>query len=222
MSYVMLDAFCGAGGATKGYQRAGFRVVGVDIAPQPNYCGNAFIQGDALEFIDKHGAVFDGIHASPPCQAYSALKALSENEHPELVEQTREILKCAGVPYVIENVPGSPVEASVVLCGSQFGLGAYNELDGKYRQLRRHRLFECSGFSVMSHPCRHEGEALGVYGTGGGGKMTRGYKGGPQEYRDAMEMDWASRAEIAQAIPPAYTQFLGEALYGVLAGRAAA
>jgi DNA (cytosine-5)-methyltransferase 1 len=106
-------------------------------------------------------------------------------------------------------VPGAPMGAAVVLCGSMFGLGANG------RQLRRHRLFEVSGFSVMSPPCNHRGQALGVYGTGGAGDYerptggSRGYKGTTEEYREAMGIDWATRAEIAQAIPPAYTEHIG-------------
>jgi DNA (cytosine-5)-methyltransferase 1 len=120
------------------------------------------------------------------------------------------------VPYVIENVSRrAGLRAPIMLCGSMFGLGANG------RQLRRHRLFECRGFSVMVPQCQHRGEPVGVYGTGGGGQMTRGYKGTPDEYREAMGMPWASRAEIAQAIPPAYTEHIGGYLMAELEARAA-
>jgi DNA (cytosine-5)-methyltransferase 1 len=210
----LLDLFCGAGGATHGYQLAGFEVVGIDHRPQPNYCGDEFIQADALEWLwDSLDHLYpwnfaDAIHASPPCPAYSTITP-DPGAHPDLVAPTRALLEQSGVPWVMENVPGAPMGAAVVLCGSMFGLGANG------RQLRRHRLFEVSGFSVMSPPCNHRGQALGVYGTGGAGDYerptggSRGYKGTTEEYREAMGIDWATRAEIAQAIPPAYTEHIG-------------
>lgn len=213
---TLLDLFCGAGGAARGYKQAGFRVIGVDNRPQPNYAGDLFIQGDALEYL--RNLMFWGwpmrfvaaIHASPPCQAHSTLKYVTDNEYPELVAETRALLEESGKPYVIENVPGAPLRNPVVLCGSTFGLGA-DCADGVWRQLRRHRLFE-TNFPVMAFPCNHQGQPVGVYGTGGAGQMTRGYKGTTAEYREAMGMPWASRAEIAQAIPPAYTEHIGQYL----------
>lgn len=202
----ILDLFCGAGGCAVGYHRAGFDVVGIDIKPQPNY-PYEFIQGDALEYVEAHGGEFDAIHASPPCQAYTRLRHRTGKEYVDMVAMTRRYLRAYGAPYVIENVPGAPLENPVTLCGSSFGLGA-DCADGVYRQLRRHRLFETS-FPVMAPPCNHQGQPVGVYGTGGGGHMTRGYKGTPEEYREAMGIDWATRAEIAQAIPPAYTEHIG-------------
>lgn len=203
----LLDLFCGAGGAAVGYHRAGFDVIGVDINPQPNY-PYEFHQADAPEFLfdayDKYDpfVYVDAIHASPPCQAYSPLRHRTGEEYVDLVDATRSLLEATGLPYVIENVPGAPLRNPIVLCGSSFGLGANG------RQLRRHRLFE-TNFPVMAMPCNHHGQPIGVYGTGGGGQMTRGYKGTPEEYREAMGIDWATRAEIAQAIPPAYTEFIG-------------
>jgi DNA (cytosine-5)-methyltransferase 1 len=209
----LADLFCGAGGCTKGYQRAGFYVVGVDNRPQPNYCGDEFVQADALDFpLDG----FHGVHASPPCQFASDLAYRTGGDYPDLVAPTQERLAEIGVPYVIENVSRrAGLRAPIMLCGSMFGLGANG------RQLRRHRLFECRGFSVMVPQCQHRGEPVGVYGTGGGGQMTRGYKGTPDEYREAMGMPWASRAEIAQAIPPAYTEHIGGYLMAELEARAA-
>ena len=222
----ILDLFCGAGGAAVGYHRAGFEVVGVDHRPQPNYPFE-FIQADALGFLTR---ALDGgwypltlncsIHASPPCQAYSALGTLWRRKHDDLVAPTRDLLELTGLPWVIENVPGAPMRHQTVLCGSMFGLGA-NCRDGVYRQLRRHRLFETS-FPVMSPPCRHEGQPVGVYGHGGGRAMTRGYKGTLDEYREAMGIDWATKAEIAQAIPPAYTEHIGSFLLEHLRHREAA
>ena len=210
----LLDLFCGAGGAAVGYHRAGFdEIVGVDIQPQPNYPFE-FVQDDALAYLwlvaDDGGRGFDAVHASPPCQAHSALGSLwKDREHPNLIPEIRDLLRRTGLPYVIENVPGAPLIDAVTLCGSMFGLGANR------RQLRRHRLFECS-FYVMRAPCQHQGQPVGVYGHGGGGSMTRGYKGTKAEYVEAMEMPWATKAEIAQAIPPAYTEHIGGYLRAVV------
>src|SRR5215472_2155359 len=113
----LLDLFCGAGGATKGYQRAGFHVTGVDIEPQPRYCGDEFIQADALEVLAdlEFLAGFDVIHASPPCQAYSRTQRFHNvrHDHPDLLPPTRARLIASGLPYVIENVEGAPLTAHV-------------------------------------------------------------------------------------------------------------
>lgn len=197
----LLDLFCGAGGTGTGFARVGFEVVGVDKEPQPNYPFE-FIQGDALDppvSFDE----FDVIVAGPPCQFASDLRHRTRKEYPDLVTPTREMLQAVGLPYVIENVAPHVLIEPLMLCGSMFGLGANG------RQLRRHRYFECSFFVMTPEPCRHKGQPVGVYGTGGGGQMTRGYKGTPEEYREAMGIDWATRAEIAQAIPPAYTEHIG-------------
>jgi DNA (cytosine-5)-methyltransferase 1 len=158
-----LDLFCGAGGATKGLQRAGFFVVGVDIKPQRHYCGDHFINADALdpaftyEFL--HG--FDFIWASPPCQAFSKLRFMPHaKEYPNLIRETRERLIQARVPYCIENVEDAPLGESgnlIMLCGTMFGLGT---ADGR-AELRRHRLFETS-FSIPLRPaCQHGTVRLG-------------------------------------------------------------
>ncbi len=221
----LLDLFSGAGGAAVGYHRAGFEVVGVDIASQPHYPFESH-QEDALEVLARsvdlrnryyYGPV-DAIHASPPCQAYSVLRRANPGtSYPDLIGPTRELLKATGLPYVIENVPGAPLERSIVLCGSMFNLGA------GARQLRRHRLFECS-FVILQPQCQHDGEAIGVYGGGATGRYTfangiktregrrGGYQGTIAERREAMEIEWMNGREINQAIPPAYTEFIGAQL----------
>jgi DNA (cytosine-5)-methyltransferase 1 len=215
----LLDLFSGAGGAAMGYHWAGFDVVGVDIVPQPRYPFE-FHRGDALEFLAAHGREFDAIHASPPCQAYSHLKAIKRfnpKGHPSLVEPTLTRLEDMGRPYVIENVPGSNLPKSIILCGSMFGLGAVCE-DGEFHQLRRHREFACSWFFLVDLCCRHAGRPIGVYGDGGpkrrvpGVSRFNGTSGTAAERREAMRIDWMSRYELSQAIPPAYTNFIGEYL----------
>lgn len=232
----VLDLFSGAGGAAVGYHREGFGVVGVDIRPQPNY-PYAFVQDDALAtlrvlldggsvIVSAHGRYavtlddFDGIHASPTCQHASSLRHVTGVDYANLIPPTRELLVETGLPYVIENVVGAELIDPVRLCGSSFGLGVTCR-DGVYRQLRRHRLFECS-FPVPEPPCSHAGQPIGVYGTGGGGQMTRGYKGFPEEYGPALGIDWATRREMAQAIPPAYTEHVGRALRAAIEQREAA
>jgi DNA (cytosine-5)-methyltransferase 1 len=205
----LLDLFCGQGGAGMGYSRADFEVVGVDLNPQPRYPFE-FHQGDAIQFLAENWEDFDAFHASPPCQAYTALKSLRDNKHPQLVVPTRWGLQATGKPYVIENVPGSPLVDPIVLCGSMFHLGA-NCRDGVYRQLRRHRLFE-SNVKLTAPNCKHDGPVIGVYGTGGGGKMTRGYKGDKKDSLAAICAPWMDRKGISQSIPPAYTEYIGKQL----------
>ena len=107
-----------------GYHRAGFEVTGVDIAPQPRY-PFSFIRADALEYVAEHGSEYDAIHASPPCQRFTRAQNAARNAsaHLDLIPETRQHLRAAGVPYVIENVVGSPLESPVILCGLAFGLG---------------------------------------------------------------------------------------------------
>jgi DNA (cytosine-5)-methyltransferase 1 len=213
----ILDLYCGAGGAARGYQLAGFHVTGIDFRPQPRYAGDEFIQADAIgwltSWLKQSPNIFDAIHASPPCQAHTRLRHRTGKEYPDLVDETRYLLIESGLPYIIENVPGAPLIDPVVLCGSMFGLGATGP-DGVWRQLRRHRLFETNWNLVPPTECHHVGQPVGVYGHGGGGQMSRGYKGNKQEYRDSMGIDWATKAEIAQAIPPAYTNYIGGQLIG--------
>ena len=125
-----LDLYCKAGGTSMGLHRAGFEVTGVDIEPQKRYPFE-FVLGDALEYCAQHGHEFDLVVAGPPCQLYSVTASLSNGNHPDLVGPTREALIATGKPYIIENVPGSPLINPLVLCGTMFGLA-----------LIRHRLFE--------------------------------------------------------------------------------
>lgn len=209
MTPRLLDLFCCQGGAGEGYSRAGFDVTGVDISPQPRN-PHRFIRADALEFVAEHGREFDAIHASPPCQAHTTLRTLQgDREYPELIEPTRALLRASGLPYVIENVEGAPLENPIRICGSGIGLS----------MIRRHRLFECS-FPVMGVPCAHglaekrfpalnaagrtagaRASVLGVYGTGG--------QKGAELWPEAMGIDWMDQAGLAQAIPPAYTEHVG-------------
>jgi DNA (cytosine-5)-methyltransferase 1 len=201
----LLDLCCGAGGAAMGYHRAGFEVVGVDIESQPNYPFE-FIRQDAiwlLRNMTRWLGTFDAIHASWPCQFASDLRHRTGKDYVDLLTPGRELMRRTGLPYIIENVPGAPLRVDLTLCGSMFGLGANG------RQLRRHRIFETNFPTPSTLRCRHAGQPIGVYGDGGGGQMTRGYKGTPEEYREAMGIDWATRGEIAQAIPPAYTEHMG-------------
>ena len=207
----LLDLFCGAGGAAMGYYRAGFDVVGVDNRPIKRY-PFIFIQADALEYLAEHGREFDCIHASPPCQAYTRARSLHKREHPRLIEPTRALLKATGRPYVIENVPGAPLIEPVRLCGTMFGLRV--SVRGRCYELRRHRLFEAT-FPLLTPCCYHVLPVIGIYGHGESKPMRgkRGYQISQVEHRRAvMEMPWANRDEIAEAIPPAYTFFIGTQL----------
>lgn len=204
----LLDLFCGAGGCSVGYHRAGFDVVGVDIIPQPNYPFE-FIQADALTFpLDG----FDAIHASPPCQAFTRMnKGLlaslgQQKDHPQLIEPIRSRLRKSGKHYIIENVEGAPLVKPIRLCGSSFGL-----------EVQRHRLFELSFFLLVPE-CNHarwtddkpplhrlqgSSRVIGCYGHGRGKGDTVG------EWQKAMGITWMTRKELAQAIPPAYTEYIG-------------
>jgi len=215
----LLDLFCGQGGAAMGYHRAGFDVVGVDINLQPNYPFE-FHQGDALDYLLAYGDEFDAIHTSPPCQGYSALRSLHTGKHPMLVGAVRLLLQETGVPWVIENVPGAPLIDPVVLCGSHFDLGTTCR-DGIYRQLRRHRLFESSERLSVVRSCCHAGQPVGVYGHGGGGQMTRGYKGDKADSLAAMGTPWMDRRGVSQSIPPAYTEHVGRQLIAAMLQSAA-
>jgi len=220
----LLDLFCGAGGAAMGYHRAGFEVVGVDIAPQPHYPFE-FVQADVLSLPLEWGlstnwwSGFDAIHASPPCQRYSHAAKLnpgSRDRHPDLIGPTRELLIESGLPYVIENVEGARSELShpFLLCGSMFGI-----------KIRRHRLFETT-FPLIVPACQHGVEAtypqIHVTTTKRDGlKHLRGIVNAAatgstmniDNLRSEMGVDWiTSRAGVTEAIPPAYTELIGHQL----------
>jgi DNA (cytosine-5)-methyltransferase 1 len=197
-----LDLFCKAGGMTRGYQLAGFHVTGVDIEPQPRYIGDEFIWADVMTLDVEWMKQFDLISASPPCQRYSVATPIgNRNNHPDLIEPVRKMLERAGRPYVIENVPLAPLKYSFELCGVMFGLKVY-----------RHRRFETS-FFVLSPPHQPHPEILLRQGAGPtkGGYMTVcGHFKGQEAARAAMGIDWMNRDELAEAIPPAYSQWIGE------------
>lgn len=204
----LLDLFCGAGGAGMGYHRAGFEVVGVDINPQPNYPFE-FIQGDALEVGRAIGAQFDAIHASPPCQRFSPLAALHpDNDYPDLVDDVRALLRDLGKPYAIENVPDAPLQSPLILCGTMFGL-----------RVLRHRAFECNP-PIWFPPavCNHWGQmapSKGVYHSFEVGDFitVAGNNYVREDGMVAMGVDWyMTRPELSEAIPPAYTEFIGKHL----------
>lgn len=203
-----LDLFCGAGGATKGLQMAGFHVTGIDIKPQPRYCGDAFLQGDAMRVPVQWMKQFDFVWASPPCQGYSITrhilrgKGITNRRASNLIPVVRHTLLKTGTPFVIENVPGSRLLDPVILCGSMFNLRVY-----------RHRLFESCKLILQQpdHPAHNgstgsnRGYSYGYpYVTVGG----HNYK--PCDGKQAMEIDWMTRDELNEAIPPAFGQWIGE------------
>ena len=210
----LLDLFCGAGGAGMGYHRAGYDVTGVDIRPQPNY-PFGFVQSDALEYAAEHGAEFDLIHASPPCQAYCVTRFVVEAklgkmpDYPDLVAATRDVLRSLCKPYVIENVPGAPLIDPIMLCGEMFGLRVF-----------RHRLFEIGGGCFLlapPHP-KHPPWATthsshGQYSSFANGATHICVVGNNFCRADgmvAMGVDWkCTKRELTQMIPPAYTEWIG-------------
>lgn len=236
-----IDLFCAAGGATKGLQRAGFHVTGVDVNPQPRYCGDVFIHADALSVALED---YDFIWASPPCQAFSRLRHLHPKDRANLIPETRSRLVDSGIPYCIENVEDAPLGESgflIMLCGTMFGLRTKN---GR-AELRRHRLFETS-FSIPLRPACQHGyvPAMSVCGKDGdftapkvltvcghtpvdnGGRPRAISVTGstPQtntkrnvvreiftveQAREAMGIDWMTMKGLSQAIPPAYSEFIG-------------
>lgn len=226
----LLDLFCGAGGCSVGYARAGFEVVGVDLKAQPRYPFE-FIQGDALQYAGVNWMDFDAIAASPPCQHYSVTRHSHSKEHPDLVPATREMLQFTGKPWVMENVPGAPMTNYVELCGASFGLEATDD-DGAPLVLRRHRLFETNFMVWDPPPCacgkyRNAGVMVGgVYGAGpsnrskapwdGFGRRRGGYTPKQHVRAELMGIDWMTQGELSQAIPPAYTEFIGRALLASL------
>lgn len=215
----LLDLFCCAGGAGEGYSRAGFHVTGVDIVPRPRY-PFTFVQGDALDYLahlieSQTIRDYDLIHASPPCQDGCALTVGTNRamgwgrQHVQLIPALRELLDATGKPYVIEQPDGrAPVRKDIRLCGEMFGL-----------RVLRHRNFELSGWTMTQPPHRphrgrvrgwrhgvyHDGPYIAAYGNGGG-------KATVTEMQDALDIHWTSvREELTEAIPPVYTQTIGQA-----------
>lgn len=209
---VLIDLFCCAGGAAVGYHRAGFDVVGVDITHQPRYPYH-FIHADVMDLTPDWLKQFDAIHASPPCQAYSDLANRNpDKSYPELIEPTRRLLEETGRPFVIENVEGAPLRNYITLCGTMFeGL-----------RVLRHRLFESNVLLHSPGKCRphplchtldkrkkHYGftdEWKDYVSVNGGGNCT------VAAARDAMGIDWMTKNELNEAIPPAYTEYVGKQL----------
>lgn len=210
----LLDLFCGVGGASKGYELAGFDVYGVDIKDQPRYPYD-FYKLDATQLSIEFLQQFDFIHASPPCQLFSSTFLLQAKQHRttvqshlrDLLPNTRTLLQESGVPYIIENVPGAPLLSSaIMICATQFNLNVNS------RQLQRHRLFEPSQtLRLKGTNCYHRGKPLGVYSRLGdkipnGGHVVQTI----QEAQTIMGIDWTNKwKEIKEAIPPAYTEYIG-------------
>jgi DNA (cytosine-5)-methyltransferase 1 len=209
----LLELCCNIGGSGEGFRRAGFKVTGVDIVHKERYPFE-FIQADAIEYAKAHAHEYDAVSAAPPCQRYTALQkgtnAARGYEYPDLYEPMRDALKASGVPYIIENPAARP---DVVLCGEMFGLGVI-----------RHRNFELGGWK-MDQPkhIKHRGRVRGyrhgrwfdgpyiaAYGKGGG-------KGNVQEMQEAMGINWTDvHEELTEAIPPAYTEYIGKHLMAFL------
>lgn len=212
----LLDLFCKAGGSSRGYQRAGFYVVGVDHKPQPRYAGDEFVQADALEYLAERGHEFDLIAASPPCQGYSVAQHIHSNghEYPKLIEPLRALLLEIDKPYVIENVPGAPLINHVLLCGLMFNLKVF-----------RHRLFECSPWILSPMHLSHRELRIGVdgyccvagHGDSGNGFIDK-YHRTKAAWEIAMDIDWMTKHELTQAIPPAYTEYMGRLMIAAIKG----
>ena len=223
----LLDLFCGAGGAAMGYHRAGFDVVGVDLVAQPHYPFE-FHQADAMTFpLDG----FDAIHASPPCQGYSRMRHLpwlADRVYPLLIDPVRDRLLSAGVPWVIENVEDAPLQRhaglfglhGIVLCGGMFGLPIYrhrpfeSSVQLAVPQHRPHRATIQPGRMLGGRACVRRGVTAWQEDGGVGGHM-----GHIDAVRDAMGIDWMTGDELSQAIPPAYTEWVGSQIIKVIAGR---
>lgn len=192
----LLDLYCCEGGAGKGYANAGFELVGVDIEPQPRYPFE-FHQADALDFLDAHWGEFDALHASPPCQDHSQARHAHGREHGTgwLLDETLAVFRQTDKPWIVENVGAARMPSALTLCGTTFGLG-----------LHRHRRFETS-FACLSPGCdrsavRYRGRAAEIFG----------HHGNTDRVRDEWGVPWMSQYGIAQCIPPAFTEWLGEQL----------
>lgn len=206
----LLDLFCGAGGASMGYHFAGFEVVGVDIQDQPNY-PFTFYNGDALDFPLGE---FDAIHASPPCQRFTAYKRRGDgvgDGYSDLIAPMRDRLKATGLPYVIENVPGAPLKDPIQLCGSSFGL-----------DVRRHRLFE-TNIPLDAPPCDHSWQTPRFPPATNRTNLRRTVEVGVwriplSTQQQAMGIWWMNLKELSEAIPPDYTTHVGARLMDAVVG----
>ena len=222
---LLLDAFSCAGGASKGYHDAGFEVIGLDIEAQPHY-PYELVRGDAIKLLGdrRFMAQFDAAHASPPCRDHTPLTSVAGLDGSGwLLAAVRKKLQGLDIPWVIENVPGAPMPAQdtldgshgVMLCGSMFGLGT-----AEYK-LKRHRLFEPS-CPVPQPPDRCSSDprwTIGVYGKATRARGTTGPSLGMAEGEAAMGISWMTGDELSQAIPPAYTRYVGEFLLGAVQER---
>lgn len=221
---ILLDGCCGLGGTTKGFQRAGFYVIGCDVVDQPDYCGDEFVKGDVFGFLLEHHHRADAIVVGLPCQASSGptkgtnakRNAAEGKRHLDLNPAGRALLEEIGLPYVMENVQGSVLRRDLTLCGLMFGLRVF-----------RHRYFELGGWSMPApahpshaghrvsgwrHGVRYEGDMLAVYGDGGGKATT-------EECREGLGIDWSwDRDQLIESVPPAYSEVIGHGLMAHLTG----
>lgn len=221
---TLLDLFCCEGGASTGYARAGFDVFGVDIFedysqrryPFPSH------KGDAIAYVQEHGHEYDVIVGSPPCQHASAgTRALRSQgrEYPRYIEQTREAMVASGKPYVIENVRGADLHDPIELCGCMFDMKAV-DTDGVLLHLQRPRRFESNVPLTAPRPHDHS-EHEWVGGSYGGARRDKyeakfvrrgGYVPSIPVQQALLGIDWMTQKGMHQAIPPIYTQYLGEQL----------
>jgi DNA (cytosine-5)-methyltransferase 1 len=208
----LLDLFCGAGGASMGYAQAGFEVTGIDVKHGKRYPFN-YIKADVRDYLNNdYLSQFDVIAASPPCQTHSATRHLRNAQGKsttkvDMIEEVRQALVNSGKPYVIENVVGAPLMHPVLLCGSAFGL-----------KVRRHRLFE-SNLQLAGTECNHkaQGKPVGIYGSmrdeiPNGGHTAKTM----QQANEAMGISHMIWSELVEAIPPAYTHYIGKQIKDLL------
>ena len=226
----LLDLYCCEGGASRGYELAGFDVTGVDLFTdfsQKRYPYRSH-KSDAVAFVREYGYLFDAIHASPPCQHASAgtraMRARGDNRHPALIEPTRDALDELGKPYVIENVKGAALRDPLWLCGTMFDLHAVDD-DGTPLEMWRHRGFEASVPLTAPGPCRHHAHSTQVAGSYGGARRDKveareirggGYVPSKQVQSSLLGIDWMTERGMHQSLPPAYTEWVGGQLMAAL------